>query len=483
MKLKQLLEGLNIIETTASGEAEITDICSDSRLAVPGCVFVAVTGFETDGHHYISAAAGKGAVCVICNRKPEIDIPYVLVSDSRMALSLVSAAFYGHPADAMKIIGVTGTNGKTTVTNLIKTILEKATGAKVGLIGTNSNMIGDEELATERTTPESDQLQRLFARMRDAQCTYVVMEVSSHALFLSRVEGVRFRAAVFTNLTQDHLDFHKTMQDYFAAKAILFAQCDAGIINLDDPWGEKLARLTTGKPVTFSSSNDRADFMAKNVKLCPDKVEFEALTLGSIYRAEIGIPGMFTVSNGLAAIACCCELGLELEAVCKALRGATGVKGRMEVVPGPENFTVLIDYAHTPDALENVLKSLKSFSKGRVVCLFGCGGDRDRTKRPKMAAIAVSLSDYVIVTSDNPRTEEPMAIIEEILEGAKGTKCPYKVICDRREAIKFALENAKTDDIILLAGKGHETYQILGKVKTHLDEREEVAKVLAQMKK
>ncbi|MBQ9980319.1 MAG: UDP-N-acetylmuramoyl-L-alanyl-D-glutamate--2,6-diaminopimelate ligase [Oscillospiraceae bacterium] len=483
MKLAQIIENLTVVQAKACENIEITGITCDSRKVEEGSIFVAIKGYETDGHRYIASAAEKGAACVICQEEPQTDIPYIIVEDSRKALSLAAAEFYGRPADNMKIIGVTGTNGKTTVTNLLKTVLEKAAGAKVGLIGTNGNMIGDEFIETERTTPEGDQLQELFAKMRDAGCTHVVMEVSSHALYLGRVEGVKFAAAVFTNLTQDHLDFHRTMEEYFDAKALLFEKCEKAVINIDDEWGRKLAEKVSCEKITYSSKDNSADYVAKNVKLLPDRVEFEALTLGGINRACVPIPGGFTVYNGLAAISCLCALGMELETVCAALKTAHGVKGRMEVVPGPENCTVIIDYAHTPDALENVLRSLKGFAKGRVVCLFGCGGDRDKTKRPLMAEISVNLADFVIFTSDNPRTEEPMDIINDILAGAKGSKKPHKVICDRREAIRFAVENAMEDDVILLAGKGHETYQIIGKTKTHLDEREEVAKVLADMKK
>ncbi|MGI5971608.1 MAG: UDP-N-acetylmuramoyl-L-alanyl-D-glutamate--2,6-diaminopimelate ligase [Oscillospiraceae bacterium] len=480
MKLSDLLRGIDVLRTTVDLNTDINAVVYDSRKALPGCLFVAMAGFETDGHEYISSALEKGAAAVICQHAPA-GAPCVTVSDPRAALARIGANFFRNPAEEMTIIGVTGTNGKTTTTYILKTLLEKAFGAKVGLIGTNQNMIGDKALPAERTTPESFELQALLREMADAGCTHVVMEVSSHALSLHRVDGISFRTGIFTNLTQDHLDFHRTMEDYLAAKAKLFGMCEAGIFNIDDEYAGELMKNAACRIFTYSAIRNEADLVAKNINLKPDRVEFEALTIDAISRAELHIPGRFSVYNALAAIAAMLELGAPLTTITSAIKSAKGVKGRMEVVPtGGRDFTIIIDYAHTPDALENVIRTVKDFSKGRTVVLFGCGGDRDPIKRPLMGQVAARLADYVIVTSDNPRTEKPEKIIEEIVGGMEGIKTPYTVITDRIEAIHYAIDSHESNDIIILAGKGHETYQIVGKTKRHMDEREIVAEWLAR---
>ena len=480
MKLSEILKGMDVVGVFADTGMEITGVYSDSRKVSGGGLFVAVRGYESDGHKFIASAAANGAACVICEEKPETDIPYVLVENSRLALAEASVNWYGDPTSELKVIGVTGTNGKTTTTTLVKQIIERCAGAKVGLIGTNGNMIGDVELPAERTTPESNELQALFRQMADAGCTYVVMEVSSHALYLDRVWGTKFEIGLFTNLTEDHLDFHKTMEEYGKAKAILFSRCRKGIVNGDDP-ASKLMRDSATCPVyEFSAKSDAADLTAKNIHLKPDGVYFDALTTGKLEKAFLGIPGMFSVYNALAALSAALNLGFGMTESCEALRASHGVKGRAEIVPTGRDFTVIIDYAHTPDALENIIKTVKGFAKGRVVTLFGCGGDRDRTKRPIMGEIAVRLSDHVIVTSDNPRTEVPGDIIRDILKGVEGTSTPYTVIENRREAIGWAIKNAEPDDVVILAGKGHETYQVIGKEKRHFDEREIAAEFLAE---
>lgn len=480
MKLKKLLADIEVLEWSASPEMEIGDVCYDSRTAKSGDVFVAITGFETDGHNYIPAAVEKGAAAVICERKPELDVPYVLVRDSRLTLALASANLFGSPAARMKLIGVTGTNGKTTSTMLIKHMLETKANAQVGLIGTNQNMIGSEVLPTERTTPESYELQKLLRDMADAGCTHVVMEVSSHSLALSRVAGLHFEVGLFTNLTQDHLDFHETMEAYAEAKALLFAQCEKGAANLDDAYAQTMLRSARCPMLTWSLTRNEADLVAKDIRLSADGVKFCALTTEKLERVKLGIPGRFSVYNALTVIACGLLLGMDLADCCAAFEDAQGVKGRMEVVPTEGDYTILIDYAHTPDALKNVLRSLRETTSGRLVALFGCGGDRDRTKRPAMGKIAAENADFVIVTTDNPRTEAPAAIIEDITAGIRGAKTRYKVIADRREAIAWAIDNHKSGDVIVLAGKGHETYQIVGKTKYPMDEREIVAAHLAE---
>lgn len=481
MRLRELLDGIPIPVIGEAADVEIRDIRYDSRLVGPGDLFVAIPGLETDGHRYIGAAAEKGAAAVVCERVPEVDIPYVLVKNSRWALARLSANYFENPAEKLKLVGVTGTNGKTTTTFLLKSILEACTGEKVGLIGTNQNMIGALALETERTTPESYELHALFRQMAEAGCTWAVMEVSSHSLVLDRVAGLTFEAGVFTNLTQDHLDFHVSMDEYAAAKARLFGQCKRAVINLDDGWAGQMLEAAGAGAVTFSVEKNEADYVAKDIRLKADRVQFSVLAQNKLHRVIVHIPGAFSVQNALGVVACAGTLGISPDEAAAALSQAKGVKGRVEVVETGGGYTVLIDYAHTPDALENVLTSMKAVAPGRVVVLFGCGGDRDRKKRPLMGEAAARLADYVIVTSDNPRTEPPDQIIADILTGLKGTKTPHSVIPDRRRAIAYALDHAQTDDVIILAGKGHETYQIVGKTKYPMDEREIVAEHLAAM--
>ncbi len=477
MKLKDLLRGVAVRATTADMETEITGVSYDSRLTQAGDLFVAVSGFAVDGHKFVPMAAEKGAVCAICEREVEGKIPSVVVENTRRALGIIGANWFDHPAREMTMVGVTGTNGKTTSTYLIKSILEKKAGAKVGLIGTIQNMIGDQVIPTERTTPESFELQRLFRQMADAGCTHVVMEVSSHALALDRVYGIPFAVGVFTNLTQDHLDFHKTMEHYCDAKALLFRQCDVAVYNADDGWHERLLAGSACRRFSYGVERE-ADLRAKNVRLTAGSVAFDAEADTEWAQVEVGIPGPFTVYNTLDAMAACYNLGVSLQDCADALREGHGVKGRMEVIPTPgKHYTILNDYAHTPDALENVLTAVKGFAKGRTVVLFGCGGDRDRTKRPIMGGIAARLADFCIVTSDNPRTEEPQAIIDDILAGMAGCD-HYVTIPDRVEAIHWAMDNAKDGDVIVLAGKGHEDYQEIHHVHYPMDERVIVAEHL-----
>ncbi|MGI5985992.1 MAG: UDP-N-acetylmuramoyl-L-alanyl-D-glutamate--2,6-diaminopimelate ligase [Clostridiales bacterium] len=475
MKLKELLTDVEAVEINADTETEIADISYDSRKTRKNDFFVAIRGFESDGHKYIGAAVNAGAAVVLCEEKPEEDIPYVLVRNSREALALVSRNYFGNPASEMTLVGVTGTNGKTTTTMLIKHVLEDCTGEKAGLIGTNQNMIGERVLPTERTTPESYELQKLFREMADEGCKYAVMEVSSHSLVLDRVSGLRFEVAVFTNLTQDHLDFHKSMEEYAAAKALLFERCNKAAINIDDEWGGYMREHAKCPVFTYSETKLEADLIAKDIRLSSTNVKFCALAMNSLERVSLEIPGKFSVYNAMSVIAAALLLNVPLNRICESLKSAKGVKGRVEVVPTPEDYTILIDYAHTPDALENVIKSMKEVAPGRVVVLFGCGGDRDKTKRPIMGEIAAALADFVIITSDNPRTEVPGDIIADILAGVKAPKSRYKIIEDRSEAIAYAIDNHMEGDVIILAGKGHETYQIIGKTKQHMDEREIVA--------
>ena len=474
MKLQAILQGLEPLEVHADLSREITGIAYDSRAVKPGNLFVAICGYDTDGHKYIPMALEKGAACVLCEKAPA-EGEYVLLSDTRRGLALAGANWYGNPAGEMTMIGITGTNGKTTTTYLVKHILEDCLGAKVGLVGTIQNMIGDEVLHTERTTPESLELQALFRHMADAGCTHVVMEVSSHALCLHRVDGVTFDVGVFTNLTQDHLDFHKTMEEYCRAKAMLFTKSKVGAVNVDDPWAKEILAHATCPVITYSAKGQAA-LEATDIRLEPHHVAFTAHYQGTETACTLGIPGAFSVYNALSALSAALALGIAPEKAAASLATARGVKGRAEVVPTPgKDYTVLIDYSHTPDSLENILKTVREFARGRVIAVFGCGGDRDPIKRPIMGKIAADLADLVVVTSDNPRTEDPMAIIDQILMGIPKDQTPTTVIENRRQAIRWAMDNAQAGDVIVLAGKGHETYQEIGHEKFHLDEREEVA--------
>lgn len=477
MKLSLLLENTEILENHADMDAEIAGVSSDSRTVGQGELFAALSGFETDGYRYIPMAVQNGAAAVVCEKKPTVDVPYILVRSARAALAAIAANFYGHPADRLKMLAVTGTNGKTTVTYLLKNVLEQALGAKVGLIGTIQNMIGDEVLPTERTTPDILELQALLHQMVEAGCTHAVMEVSSHALMLNRVDGIHYAVAGFTNLTEDHLDFHKTMDAYCDAKSLLFRQCDVGVLNLDDFYYERIRSRADCRIMSYSTKQNCADLTAKNIRLKSDRVETDVVIGSEICRLELGIPGAFSVYNALTVTLMAVALGIPLSEAAKALRTAKGVKGRMEVVPTPgKDYTVIIDYCHTPDGLENALQTVNGFCRGRTIAVFGCGGDRDPFKRPVMGAIAAENADLCVVTSDNPRTEDPNAIIGQIVGGMKGAA--YKVIENRAAAIEWAMDNAKKDDVILLCGKGHETYQEINRVRHPMDEREIVAAYL-----
>lgn len=471
MRLDILLEGTGV-SAGEQGELEITGLSYDTRTLKPGELFVALRGYRQDGHRYIGEARTKGAAAIVGEEGEDI----LLVPDSRRALALLSANWFGHPARELTVVGVTGTNGKTTTTTLLWGMLREVLEAPVGLIGTNGIRIGEELLPAGRTTPESYELQSLLRQMVDAGCGHVVMEVSSHALSMDRVEGIPFAVGAFTNLSQDHLDFHKTMEAYREAKGRLFRQSKIAVLNLDDEAGRSYARQRSGELLTYSECREEADLRAENLSLYPDRVEFEAVTGEGRYPVRLPIPGSFSIYNALCALGCAKALGLPLEKASEALAHAPGVKGRMEVVPHSGPGTVIIDYAHTPDALEKVLTVLRDFTPGRLICLFGCGGDRDRGKRLIMGAICADLADVCVVTSDNPRSEPPEAIIGDILQGMVKFDTVKIVEPDRGRAIRLAISLLKEGDTLLLAGKGHETYQEVKGKKRHLDEREIVAK-------
>lgn len=482
MKLKELLTDVTVLNATADMELDIKDIAYDSRKVQPGGMFVAISGFATDGNRFIPMAMEKGAAVIVTARKPERDVPYVLVASDRLALAYIGRNFYGNPAASMQMIGVTGTNGKTSSTLLLKHVLEVVKGAKVGLMGTMENIIGDEHIPADRTTPESFELQALLAKMRSAGCTHVIMEVSSHAIALDRVAGITYDVASFTNLTEDHLDFHKTMEAYCDTKAILFSRCRKAVGNRDDSWYDRLCG-NAACPVLTVSVKGSADLYAENLELLSDGVAFTAVSGQEKVEVKLPIPGKFTVYNALNVLGMAMQLGISLADAANALRTAQGVKGRVEVVPTPgKEYTVLIDYAHTPDGLENVLSSGKGFCKGKLIAVFGCGGDRDPIKRPIMGKIGTDIADFSIITSDNPRTEDPAKIIADIVKGIDSQKNNYEIIENRPAAIRHAMDIAGKNDIIILAGKGHETYQEINGIKHHLDEREVVAAYLEEMR-
>lgn len=477
MTLSELLEGLDVLEIQGNISVKISGVAFNSNEVKPGDVFVCIEGFKTDGHAYAQDALEKGAVAVVAQKKIEdTAATTVVVPNTRLALAKIAAAYYNYPNKKFKLMGVTGTNGKTTTTYLVKSILENC-GQKVGLIGTNQNMIGDEVIPSHHTTPDSLELMELFEKMADEKVDAVVMEVSSHSLALDRVAALDFDVSAFTNITQDHLDFHETMENYINAKALLFKKCGKAVLNSDDEAFEKIAGKCSCDVMCFGAEKP-SDLHASNIVYKSNGVEFDISYNGETKKAQLAIPGRFSVYNALTAAGCCLSAGLSLSQVVEGLKTARGVKGRIEVVETNTDYTVIIDYAHTPDGLLNILSTIRGFAQGRIVTLFGCGGDRDRTKRPKMGKIAGELSDFCIVTSDNPRTEEPRAIINDVLEGISETKCEYVVVENRFEAIEFALDNAKADDIILLAGKGHETYQILKDRTIVFDEREIVQKLI-----
>ncbi len=475
MKFKELYPSA---ADTALGEIEVAKVTNNSQKVAAGDVFV--RGVVDGGHEYAQAAVDAGAAIVVCDKDLGFD-NQLIVAEPRKAYAEMCANYFGNPAKKIKLIGVTGTNGKTSTCLMIKSLLESF-GHKTGLIGTVHNMVGDEILPANNTTPGAYELHSLFSLMERSGCEYAVMEVSSHALDQERIHGLHFACSVYTNLTQDHLDYHKTMENYLEAKKKLFSVCDMAIVNVDDRYSEQILSACKCPVKTYAVNTNQSDFVAKNLRKKADGVDFELLGDSVIGRVKLKVPGEFSVYNAMAAGSCVIALGMPFSETVSAMCALESPKGRAEVVPvGERDFTVIIDYAHTPDGLENILKALRSTTEGRLVTVFGCGGDRDKTKRPIMGEVAAFLSDYVIVTSDNPRTEDPGEIIKDILAGMKKSRAEYIVIENRIKAIEYAIVNAQPNDTILLAGKGHETYQILGHQTIRLDEREVVAKALLKL--
>lgn len=474
MTLYRLLDG--IPHKTAVQDCEITEITCDSRQVEEGCVFFCMQGVRFDGHDHAATALEKGAVAVIVQRDLGLD-RQILVEDTREAYGIFCANFFDNPARKLKLLGITGTNGKTTITYVVKHILEAA-GKKVGLIGTIHNEIADMTLPAKHTTPDPYQLHTLFARMVEAGCEYVIMEVSSHALAQHRVAGCRFDVGGFTNLTQDHLDYHHDMESYYQAKKILFDLSETAVINIDDDYGRRLAGEVSCPVQTFSCESDSADYTARDIKFSAAGSRFALLTSGNLARIKIPMPGKFSVSNALCAAVICLSAGIEFQQVAEGLSTCTGVTGRLEVLPTNTPYTVIRDYAHSPDGLEKVLATVKEFAPARLVALFGCAGNRDPKKRPIMGEIASRLADFCILTSDNPRDENPERIIADCMPGLTSHDTPHYVCADRYKAIEWALEHSRPDDILVLCGKGHEDYQVLDFGTIYFDEKEIVLTLL-----
>ena len=489
MRLIDLLQGINVLEAKGL-EQSVDGIHYDSRQIKKGYIFVCIKGYRTDGHLYIDDALSRGAVGLVVERDVEVPagISLVRVEDSRLALAQLSANFYGHPSRLLTLVGVTGTNGKTTVTHLIEAVL-RAGGKSTGIIGTIWNKIGDQKLTGVRTTPESLDLQYLLNRMVAADVTAVSMEVSSHALYLHRVVGCEFDVGVFTNLTQDHLDFHKDLDEYKAAKMLLFQGLGKGrtknrpcyaVVNIDDPVGKEII-MNTEVPVITYGVRENADVKAVDVRLSSGGTSFTAVHSQGSIPISLSLLGEFNVYNCLAAVCVGLQEGVPAELISRALKEVKGVPGRFELVDEGQSFTVVVDYAHTPDGLENVLKTARKIKQGRLITVFGCGGDRDQGKRPLMGRISGELSDYTVITSDNPRSEDPEKIVGQIVEGIKECKdASYTVIINRYEAIRHALHWAREGDFVVIAGKGHETYQIIGDQVLPFDDHQVAREILVK---
>ncbi|NLB42162.1 MAG: UDP-N-acetylmuramoyl-L-alanyl-D-glutamate--2,6-diaminopimelate ligase [Clostridiales bacterium] len=482
MKLRELLKGIEVLRTEGSLDVTISGIHYDSRQVTPGSLFFCIEGYKVDGHNYAATAVDKGAVAVLLRKDIQLPegIAKIFVPETRKYMGLLSSNFYGNPTEDLILFGLTGTNGKTTTTYMIRSILQQA-GKKTGLIGTITNLIGDRMIPTEHTTPESPDLQQLFHQMVQENVEAAVMEVSSHSLELSRVVGCTFQVGIFTNLTQDHLDFHGTLEKYRDAKAKLFEQSQLAIINVDDESGRIILEGLESPSFTYGIYKP-ADIFARDIEIMAEGVSFNLHILGGKISINLQIPGIFSVYNALAAASACYAAGISLKDIQLGLEAIRGVSGRFELLDTNTDYSVIIDYAHTPDGLKNVLTTARDLTDGRLVTLFGCGGNRDVAKRPLMGEVCGELSDFCIVTSDNPRNEEPMDIINDILPGIIKTDCPYELIVDRREAIKYALDNARPKDVIILAGKGHETYQLLKGQTIPFDEKQIVAEILGTEK-
>jgi len=491
MNLKNILVGIEDLKGKGEFDIEISSIENDSRKVKKGSLFFAIKGFELDGNEYINSAIENGAIAIMVEKGTDIkslkikeDIALIVAPNIRAAMAKCACNFYDDPTKKLKLIGITGTKGKTTTSFMIKEVLEKQ-GIKTGLIGTIANYIGDTYLGnSQRTTPESIELQKLFSDMVDAGCGAAVMEVSSQSLKLHRVDGCEFYIGVFTNFSKDHIspNEHPDMEDYFNSKVKLFDMCRIGFVNADDLYGDKLKRMEKDCEMTTYGINNFCNLLAKDITITNSYVDFKVKLVDRNERVKVSIPGRFSVYNSLAAIAVALRLGCSSENIKEALLDVR-VPGRSELVTNKRELTIMIDYAHSPESLENILSAVKTYTRGRVISVFGCGGDRDSSKRSIMGEISGRVADYTIITSDNPRTEVPEKIVEQIEEGIKKTKGNYKAIVDRKEAIKEAIKIANKTDIIVLAGKGHEPYQEINGTKHNFDERLIVKEVIEELEK
>lgn len=483
MKLKQLLHDTNVKYSEELGNLEINGISHHSENVEAGNIFVCIKGYNTNGHQYAAAAAEKGAVVVLAEEILNVDgIPVLVAENSRKALSKMAANFYKNEEKPFRLFGVTGTNGKTTVTYMLKSILE-ADGSACGILGTIGYAFNGKVYEATNTTPEASTLQKFFAAMRDAGIENCAMEVSSHGLAMGKVDDIRFQVTIFTNLTPDHMDYHHNLEDYYQAKKKLFTIHDSvSVINVDDEYGKMLFQelMAAGRnPRSYSLKDKKSYHYGEIVETTERGSTLLVLENGvALGNLSLNTPGVFTIYNGLAALSAARAADIPFPVIQKGLGGLKGVPGRFELVENKKEFIVVVDYAHTPDALEKVLKTASDFKKGRLLCVFGCGGDRDKVKRGLMGEVAGRYSDYCIITSDNPRTEKQTDIAADIEKGIYETGCNYEVIDDRYEAIKRAVSICKKGDVLLIAGKGHETYQIIGHEKTHFDDREVVRKMI-----
>lgn len=492
MELKKLLQGLENYKSKGSLDIDIKKVECNSKKATPNSLFVAIKGYDYDGHEYIEEAIENGAVAVVLDMSANLkkikiskaDVTVIIIDDSRKALARIACNYFGNPSKYFKLIGVTGTKGKTTTTYMIKSILEKA-GHKVGLIGTVANYIGEDCLGySDRTTPESLELQCLFYKMARAKCDYVVMEVSSQSLKLNRVEGCYFDYAVFTNLYKDHISLkeHSDMNEYFESKLKLFQMTPRGFVNSDDFKCNKIIKGAPNCNISTYAVDNKADLLAKDITITNTSVDFKVKIGMRNERIKVNIPGRYSVYNALAAISFINSIGgIDAETIKEGLETIV-VPGRNELVPNKKELAIMIDYAHTAESLENILQAAKTYTPGKVICVFGCGGDRDTEKRPRMGEVAGRLADYTVVTTDNPRTEKPEDIIAEIEEGISKTKGKYEVVVDRKEAIEKAIKLTNKRDLLILAGKGHETTQEINGKKYPFDEREIVKEILGEKK-
>ncbi|RJX41136.1 UDP-N-acetylmuramoyl-L-alanyl-D-glutamate--2,6-diaminopimelate ligase [Paenibacillus pinisoli] len=490
MRLRDLTDLLITARLVGDGETKFSGIEKDSRLVKPGQLFLCVPGLTVDGHAYAEEAVRKGAAAIVTERLLEFDVPQLIVKDSRLATAIIADHVYAHPSERIKLIGVTGTNGKTTTTYLIEKILNDQ-GQRAGVIGTIEWRYGGKAFPMKGTTPDAHELQRQLGEMRDAGVRYCAMEVSSHALEQGRVKGCRFRTAVFTNLTQDHLDYHGTMEQYADAKGLFFARLgnaysqtaeerSYAVLNADDDASARFGMLTSAEVITYGTERE-ADVRATGIKVTARGTFFHVKTFRGEADIRLRLPGKFNVYNALAAISAALIEGIGLEDIKASLESIPGVPGRVESVEEGQPFSVVVDYAHTPDGLENVLRAVQEFADNRIICVFGCGGDRDRTKRPLMGKIAARYADKVIVTSDNPRTEDPVRIMADIAAGLIEERIDpsrYLLIPDRRAAIQKAVEMASQGDVVLIAGKGHETYQLVGGSVYPFDDRIEAKEAI-----